>query len=177
VNEPRRLDLSDAKTLGQVWELQRTAYAVEAELIGSDRIPPLHESLDQLRSCGESFLGVYDESDLAGAVSWTRLDYGTLDICRLVVHPRMHRRGIATSLLDALAALEPAERTVVSTGAGNTPALTLYRHRGFIPTGEQETTPGVTVTLLTRRNPANAAYRATRGTTYPQVLTIPFYSR
>jgi hypothetical protein len=38
--EPRRLDLSDPDTLRRVWELQRAAYAVEAELIGFAGIPP-----------------------------------------------------------------------------------------------------------------------------------------
>jgi len=69
----RRLDLSDEDTVQQIWELQRVAYAVEAELIGYDGIPPLHESLEQLRTCGESFLGVYAETGLTGAVSWTQL--------------------------------------------------------------------------------------------------------
>lgn len=147
---PRRLDLSDADTVQQIWELQRVAYAVEAVLIGYDGIPPLQESPGELRACGESFLGVYDEADLTGAVSWIRPDKDTLDICRLVVHPRAHRSGIATSLLNALDALEPAQRAVVSTGTANIPALALYRNRGFVPTGKQQIAPGITVTLLAR---------------------------
>jgi GNAT superfamily N-acetyltransferase len=150
--QPARLDLRDAATVQELWELQRQAYAVEAELIGYDGIPPLHESPDQLRSCGESFLGLYQDGRLTGAVAWRRLDDATLDICRLVVHPPAHRSGIATSLLDALDALEPADRTIVSTGTGNIPALTLYRRRGFVPTADREIAPGVTVTLLERVN-------------------------
>jgi ribosomal protein S18 acetylase RimI-like enzyme len=142
-----RLDLSDDDTLRGLWELQRAAYAVEAELIGFDGIPPLHESLEDLRACGESFLGT---EGLTGAVSWVRLDDGTLDICRLVVHPRAHRTGVASALLDALDDLEPADRAVVSTGTANLPALSLYRRRGFVPTGVRDLAPGVTMTLLAR---------------------------
>jgi ribosomal protein S18 acetylase RimI-like enzyme len=120
---------------------------VEAELIGFDGIPPLHESLEDLRACGESFLGT---PDLTGAVSWERLEDGTLDICRLVVHPRAHRTGVASALLDALDRLEPADRTLVSTGTANLPALALYRRRGFVPTGLRDLAPGVTMTLLAR---------------------------
>jgi ribosomal protein S18 acetylase RimI-like enzyme len=148
-----RLDLADPATLRQLWELQRAAYAVEAQLIGFDGIPPLRESLDELRDCGEFFLGVPDAVALAGAVSWTRPDPDTLGICRLVVHPQAHRRGIATTLLDALDAIEPAELTVVSTGTGNGPALALYRRRGFTPVGERPIAPGVTITLLERKTP------------------------
>ncbi|MER6104068.1 GNAT family N-acetyltransferase [Streptomyces sp. NPDC001832] len=100
----------------------------------------------------ESFLGVRDELRLVGAVAWTRLPNGALDICRLVVHPVAHRRGVATALLDALDSIEPAELTVVSTGTANLPAVALYRRRGFIPVGERQVAPGVTVTLLERKN-------------------------
>lgn len=143
----RRLDLADPDTLRGLWELQRAAYAVEAALIGFDGIPPLHESLDDLRTCGESFLGT---ENLTGAVSWIRLADGTLDLCRLVVHPDAHRSGIATALLDTLDALEPADRVLVSTGTANLPALALYRRRGFVPTGTRDLAPGVTLTLLAR---------------------------
>ncbi|MEU6071538.1 GNAT family N-acetyltransferase [Streptomyces sp. NPDC047082] len=151
LSEPQRLDLADPVALRHLWELQRAAYAVEAELIGFDGIPPLHETLQELRGCTESFLGVTDETSLAGAVSWTRLHDGTLDICRLVVHPRAHRRGIATALLNSLDALEPAAVTLVSTGTANQPALALYQGRGFTPQSERQIAPGVTVTLLERK--------------------------
>ncbi|MFF4018061.1 GNAT family N-acetyltransferase [Streptomyces sp. NPDC001843] len=152
IAEPVRLDLSDPDTLRHLRDLQRASYEVEARLIGFDGIPPLHESLEQLRACDESFLGVRDELRLVGAVAWTRLPNGALDICRLVVHPVAHRRGVATALLDALDSIEPAELTVVSTGTANLPAVALYRRRGFIPVGERQIAPGVTVTLLERKN-------------------------
>lgn len=157
---PHRLDLTDPVTLRQLWELQRAAYAVEAELIGFDGIPPLHETLQQLRACGESFLGISDETGLVGAVSWTRPHDSVLEICRLVVHPRAHRHGLATALLDGLDAVEPADVTVVSTGTANHPALALYRSRGFTPTGTRQVAPGVTVTQLERRTGAPASRRA-----------------
>ncbi|GAB2805900.1 GNAT family N-acetyltransferase [Lentzea nigeriaca] len=139
------LDLSDDTVLHELWTVQRLAYAVEAEIIGFDGIPPLHESLQELRSCGETFIGLHDEEGLAGAVSY-RLDGSTVDICRLVVHPRAHRRGIASRLLDAL----PGGPQTVSTGTKNEPALRLYRKRGFVEVGEREVAPGVSLTDLTR---------------------------
>jgi GNAT superfamily N-acetyltransferase len=164
--KPCRLNLSDPVTLRQVWELQRAAYAVEADLIRFDGIPPLHETLQDLRDCDESFLELSEEVGLVGAVSWKRLHDGTLDICRLVVHPGAHRRGIATALLDALDAQEPADLTVVSTGTANLPALALYQRRGFTPTGEHTIAPGVTVTVLERRT------ERSHNSGHPQVLTV-----
>jgi len=58
--EARRLDLSDPDTLRRLWDIQRASYAVEAQLIGFDGIPALHESLNELHDCGESFLGLND---------------------------------------------------------------------------------------------------------------------
>ncbi|MGW1135600.1 GNAT family N-acetyltransferase [Streptomyces griseoluteus] len=149
--EPVRLDLSDPDTLRQLWNLQRASYAVEARLIGFDGIPPLRETLEQLRASDESFLGIRDGSRLVGAVAWIRLPNGALDICRLVAHPVAHRRGIATALLDALDSMEPAELTVVSTATSNLPAVELYRRRGFVPVGKRQIAPGVTITLLERK--------------------------
>lgn len=160
--EPVRLELSDPETLRQLWNLQRASYAVEARIIGFDGILPLHESMEQLRDCGESFLGVRDAARLVGAVGWTRLPDGALDICRLVVHPVAHRRGVATALLDALDWIEPAELTVVSTGTANLPALALYRRRGFVPVGEHQVAPGVTITLLERKAGMSSPHRSTR---------------
>ncbi|HUQ60169.1 GNAT family N-acetyltransferase [Lentzea sp.] len=141
------LDLTDDTVLRELWTVQRLAYAVEAEIIGFDGIPPLHESLDDLRSCGETFLGIHDDEGLVGAVSY-QLDGSTVDICRLVVHPRAFRRGIASRLLDAL----PDGPQTVSTGTKNEPALRLYRKRGFVETGEREVGPGVSITDLAREN-------------------------
>lgn len=137
--------------MAELLALQRVAYAVEARLIGFDGIPPLHETAEELRACGEYFLGVRSTDALLGAVSWQREADGVLDICRLVVAPTAHRGGVATALLDALDALERPHRTVVSTGTANGPARALYRRRGFAETATVEIAPGVTITELERR--------------------------
>jgi GNAT superfamily N-acetyltransferase len=147
----RELDVRDRRQATEVLACQRAGYAVEAELLGFDGIPPLHEALDELMHCGERFLGSYDEEGLAGIVSWERLPDGTVDICRLVVAPRAFRRGHATALLDELDRAEPAGRFTVSTGTANVPALALYRNRGFVPVGIREVAQGVTVTMLERQ--------------------------
>ena len=85
-------------------------------------------------------------------MSWVRFQDGTLDICRLMVHPRAFRRGIATALLDGLDRAEPAQRAVVSTGTANHPALALYMRRGFTPVGTRQVAPGTTITILERHN-------------------------
>ena len=151
-----RLDLADDKTARAVLALQRAAYAVEAALIGSDGIPALTETLDQLRGRDESWLGVFDPLGLSGALAWCELDDGTVEISGLVVAPRAFRQGIGTSLLDALDEAFPDRRMVVSTGSANAPAMGLYRRRGFSPIREREAAPGLLVTELERHAGAPA---------------------
>jgi len=143
-----RLDRDDVAR--DILALQRQAYAVEAALIGSDGIPALTESLEQLRNAGETWLGVFDAAGLCGAVAWQVLDDGTVDICRLVVAPRAFRGGVATGLLDELDRRYPTNPMIVSTGSANEPALALYRQRGFHPIRQREAAPGLMVTELAR---------------------------
>jgi ribosomal protein S18 acetylase RimI-like enzyme len=145
-----RLDLADPQVAMEILAVQRAAYAVEAELIGSGAIPPLHETLEELQATTERFLGIRDDDGLAAVVSWHRHPDGTLDVCRLAVAPRAFRRGYASALLDAVDEREPARRTVVSTGAANAPALSLYKQRGFVEVGTVEVEPGLKVTNLER---------------------------
>jgi ribosomal protein S18 acetylase RimI-like enzyme len=151
VSEPVPLDLADEAIARSVLALQRDAYAVEAELIAADGIPQLTETLGELQAAKLDWLGTFDETGLTGAVSWKVLDDGTIDIHRLVVAPRAFRRGIATTLLDALDARFRSRHTVVSTGRDNGPARELYRRRGFAVVREREVIPGLWVTDLERR--------------------------
>jgi ribosomal protein S18 acetylase RimI-like enzyme len=136
------LDLAAGGLAEELVTLQRAAYRVEAELIGSELLPVLHEGADQLRASGETFLGARAEGRLVGAVSYKRLGDGTVDIHRLVVDPAAFRRGVATALLDALEARErDATHLTVGTGAENAPARALYERRGFTAT-EERVVPG-----------------------------------
>jgi len=147
---PVLLDLADESVARSVLALQRESYAVEAALIGSDGIPQLTETLEELRAAGLDWLGTFDETGFTGALSWTLLDDGTVDIHRLVVAPRAFRRGVASALLNELDTRFPGRPTLVSTGRGNGPALELYRRRGFTVVREREAIPGLWVTELER---------------------------
>jgi GNAT superfamily N-acetyltransferase len=149
--EVRPLDLADAGVASRVLEVQRRSYEVEARLIGSDRIPPLHESLEELQACGETFLGAYVDGRLAAMVSW-RFDGATIDLHRLAVLPDFLRRGIGVALLRAALRSEPeARRAIAQTGAANEPAKQLYRGEGFAELGDREVLPGLWISQFERR--------------------------
>lgn len=126
----RTLSLTDNATAREVLALQKAAYAVEARLIGTDAIPPLHDNLLSLQMCGETFIGAYLKESLAGAMAVT-IQNTSLDICRLMVHPDYFRQGVATALLNHVLAMPDIRRYTVSTGAANHPAKALYTRHGF----------------------------------------------
>ncbi|MEV4841426.1 GNAT family N-acetyltransferase [Nonomuraea sp. NPDC049486] len=126
-------------------DLQHAAYRVEAEIIGDDRIPPLHETSEELRAQLLTWLGAFDDDgELAGAVAWEETA-GEIDLNRLMVHPGAHRRGIGRALVKEVMARAGERRVAVSTGRDNKPARMLYERLGFTLTGEAEPVPGLWV--------------------------------
>ncbi|MEU4603396.1 GNAT family N-acetyltransferase [Kribbella sp. NPDC023972] len=148
----RPLDVTDRALAERLLEIQHRAYAVEAELIGFDGIPPLQEDLEGLMSSTEHWLGRYDADVLVGAVAYEFPDDATVDITRLIVDPANARRGHGRALLDHLDTVEPRQTSVVSTGTANTPAVNLYKSRGYRESGRLEIAPGITVTHFKRES-------------------------
>jgi GNAT superfamily N-acetyltransferase len=146
----RSLDLADPETAKRLLVIQHLAYAVEAELIGFDGIPPLQEDLAGLMASTEYWFGRYDGDVLVGAVAYELPDAGTVEISRLVIDPSHARRGHARALLDHLDTVEPRATSLVSTGSLNTPAVSLYLFRGYTETGRTTIAPGVQITHFRR---------------------------
>lgn len=126
----REIELNDVMAAAEVLDLQKKSYKIEADLIGTDEIPPLKETFEQLQNCGEIFIGYYIEGLLAGSVSFKK-EGKVLDIHRMMVHPDYFRRGIAGKLLAEIER-QDCQEIIVSTGAANTPAIKLYEKLGFV---------------------------------------------
>jgi signal peptidase II len=127
--------------------LQQTAYQTEADLIGFQGIPALHETLDELQGSQETFYGAYQENQLLAAVSY-KLEDGVLDIHRLVVSPSHFRQGLARRLLEYLLAQVQYQKVTVQTGSANAPALALYQSLGFVVSQTMDLTPELNVSRL-----------------------------
>lgn len=147
--ELRPLDHRDSRTAAEILSLQRAAYRVEADLVGSDAIPPLTETLEALVTADETFLGAFAGGELVGAVSWKVVEEA-LDIHRLVVDPGRHRQGVGRRLVREALAAHPGLPAIVQTGAANRPARALYERLGFALVDEIEPVPGLRVVRLAR---------------------------
>ncbi|MER7458283.1 GNAT family N-acetyltransferase [Micromonospora sp. NPDC126480] len=130
--------------------VQHAAYAVEAAMIGDDRIPPLRETVADLREASLRWLAAF-AADLpgvkpgveprpVGAIAWSE-DDTTVDIDRLVVDPAAHRRGVGRALVGAVLARAGVRRVLVATGRANRPARRLYESLGFTAIGDEEVIP------------------------------------
>jgi ribosomal protein S18 acetylase RimI-like enzyme len=136
----------DGGVFGQsLLAMQYAAYAVEAKIIEDDRIPPLHETLEELCAERLTWLGAFDGDRLVGAVAWSETAL-MVDIDRLVVDPGAHRKGIGSALVSEVMARAGDRRVVVSTGMANVPARTLYERFGFGRVEDAEVIPGLWIT-------------------------------
>lgn len=139
--------LKDDDIVGQIWRLQHVAYRLEAERIGFAEIPPLMDTFDTLKSCGESFYGWMQDGELLGALAVKAESPDSLTLTRMMVHPGHFRKGIADSLMKhVLNEYRNISLFIVSTGTLNAPATALYQKHGFRPVSAAEVAPGVELT-------------------------------
>src|SRR3954469_12989520 len=90
-----RIERAAPADAGEILTLQRAAYVTEAQLHGDPFLPPLVESLDQVRSVigGSVVLTARLGGRLLGSVRGTFNDRTCL-VGRLAVAPDVRRRGI-----------------------------------------------------------------------------------
>lgn len=143
--EHRQLDVASA-----IVEVQRAAYAIEAEIIGFNGIPPLHETVEQVAALDLTILGAFDGLALAGLVGYER-DGDVVDIDRLAVAPQFFRHGVGRALVTAVHERESDAGTfTVSTGALNTPAIELYTRLGYRRLADRDLPEGLTIAVFKR---------------------------
>jgi ribosomal protein S18 acetylase RimI-like enzyme len=135
---------------GQILKLQRLSYRTEAALYDDWEIPPLTQTLREL-------LEQYDDhtilvarlgDEVVGSVR-ARLDDGTCHVGRLVVHPRLQRRGLGTRLMREIEASYPdARRYELFTGHLSAANLRLYRRLGYQEFREDAVSPALRLVYL-----------------------------
>jgi ribosomal protein S18 acetylase RimI-like enzyme len=116
-----------------ILELQRCAYRIEAALYGDYIIPPLTQSLDEIRDQFEdhTFLKAIKTHELVGSVRAIQ-DRGTCYIGRLIVKPELHNQGIGSLLMEQIESRFPdAPRYELFTGSKSEKNIYLYEKLGY----------------------------------------------
>jgi tRNA (guanine37-N1)-methyltransferase len=149
VIEPARID--DA---GELWTLQLAAYVSEGKLNGSFDIPPLMETLTELRAslAAGTVLVARRASRLVGSVRGEPAEGGVWYIGRLMVAPDLHGQGIGSRLLSEIETRAPAgtTRLRLRTGVFSAGNLAYYRRRGYVEVGRTIDPGGTTAVIMDR---------------------------
>ncbi|MGB3445054.1 MAG: GNAT family N-acetyltransferase [Actinophytocola sp.] len=143
---------------GEALTVQRAAYVTEAQHYDAPRIPPLIETLDDLRGdlmAGVLALGAWTGTRLAGSVRG-RVDGDRMEIARFSVAPDLQGQGIGGALLAAMEAAAPGEiRTFwLLAGAESEDNLRLYRRTGYEVVAETVDPAGVAMVVLEKNRAA-----------------------
>lgn len=138
---------ADPHVVATVLAMQHASYAVEADLIGDARLPPLHEDDHAIASWRGRWTTAWEGVDLLGAIAWAD-DGQQLELSKVMVHPAAMRRGVASILLERVLADSGAPRVVVATGRDNVPAVAFYRRHGFDHAGDEQVPPGIWVSAF-----------------------------
>ena len=124
---------ADSSLAAELLELQKLAYQSEAAIYDDWSIPPLTQTLDEIKKeLNEmTFLKVCDSGKLIGSVRGSVHD-GTCGIGRLIVHPDFQYKGIGTHLMAAIEAEFPnVHRFELFTGSKSMGNIHLYEKLGY----------------------------------------------
>jgi ribosomal protein S18 acetylase RimI-like enzyme len=117
----------------EILSLQKLCYQSEAALHDDYNIPPLLQTLDDIRVefSRKIFLKFCSGKQIVGSVRGS-IDSGTCYVGRLIVHPDFQNRSIGSALLRAIESQFPkAERYELFTGHKSEKNLHLYKARGY----------------------------------------------
>jgi len=117
----------------EILSLQKLAYLGEAELYDDFNIPPLVQTLNEIRAefARRIFLKAVGEGRIIGSVQGFRIA-GTCFVGRLMVHHNLQGKGIGTRLMAAIEAAFPdAERFELFTGHKSCANIRLYERLGY----------------------------------------------
>jgi len=116
-----------------ILSLQKLAYRSEAEIYDDFTIPPLTQTLEEIKKDFESqvFLKAVTDGRIIGSVR-AFVKEGTCHVGRLIVHPDFQNQGIGTRLMGGIEEVfKEAQRFEIFTGHKSERNLYLYEKRGY----------------------------------------------
>ena len=131
-----RIDQVTDEHAGELLTLRRAAFVTEAQAYEDPFIPPLTQTLSELRADmvapGVITLGAWDGSRLVGSVR-IEIEDSKATLGRLAVAPDRQGQGIGTQMMLAVAPLLPegVEEIWVFTGKDSKQNLAMYQQQGY----------------------------------------------
>ncbi len=135
--------------LEEILELQYLAYQTEAALFGTNDIPPLKQTLEEVKAEFRegTIIIVKDGCKIIGSVRMKERD-NTVYIGKLMVHPDYRRKGIGSSLLSEVEKIYPLRRYELFTSTRSVDNILLYKSLGYKIFDEKDITEDITFVYL-----------------------------
>lgn len=118
--------------LQEILTLQYLSYQSEADLFGTQDIPPLKQTLEEVieEYNNGTVLKIEHEDRIIGSVR-VRCENGTVYIGKLMVHPAYRKRGLGKKLLHEVELLYPEYRYELFTSTLSKDNLKLYENMEY----------------------------------------------
>ena len=129
--------------LEKILELQYLAYQSEAKLLGNMDIPPLKQTIEEVYEefqKGTILKAEDGGGDIIGSVR-AHQENGTVYIGKLMVHPKMQKKGIGTKLLSEMEKEYPNHRYELFTSTKSISNIRLYERLGYKIFKEETVSP------------------------------------
>jgi GNAT superfamily N-acetyltransferase len=134
----------------EILALQKLAYQSEAAIYDDYTIPPLTQTLEEIRVDFEKqvFFKVSADGRIVGSVRAYEQG-GTCFVGKLIVHPDFQNRGIGTKLLNGVEeTFGDAQRFELFTGSRSEKNLYLYQKQGYKTFKSEELSDKVSLVFM-----------------------------
>lgn len=148
-----RITKAEKDDLPAILDLQRLAYRSEARLLGNFNIPPLLQTLEDMREeyrCGVFLKATDEDGRIVGSVRGFAWE-GTLFVGKLMVRPDCQRQGLGSRLLLELEKTCPQPRLELFTSDRSAGNIRLYERNGYVRFKEKAVSPDLTFVYLEKR--------------------------
>lgn len=128
-----KIEKAEREDLNEILELQYLAYQSEAALFGTNDIPPLRQTLDEVveeYNVG-TILKMVDENGIIIGSVRAKENKDTVYIGKLMVHPDYRGNGFGTKLLSEIEHLFPNKRYELFTSTRSVDNIRLYQKSGY----------------------------------------------
>lgn len=137
----------------EILSLQKLAYRSEAEIYDDFTIPPLTQTLEEIKRDfeGQVFLKAVPDGRIIGSVR-AFVKEGTCYVGRLIVHLDFQNQGIGTQLMGRIEEVfKGAQRFEIFTGHKSERNLYLYEKLGYKPFKTVMASEKLTIVYLEKR--------------------------